>query len=179
VVGFAVAHLRAYDRAMRHAALLSVVALGSLVSTADAQVPRSPRPLPARIHAIVGMPGTSTTRYTNVTLDLGPLPWTMIGCVSRVEGTCFATRRVVLSDADRVVLVTRVQEVYAVERCEPEGFSPGDPRYAMDFPANHYAGHLPADPRAIAARTAGPCAAPTRLAWWLAERFNAGSRGSR
>jgi|JI10StandDraft_1071094.scaffolds.fasta_scaffold484452_2 hypothetical protein len=178
-MGFAVARGRVHDGPMRYAALLSVVALGSLVSTAHAQVPQAPRPLPARIRAAVGMPGTSTTSYANVTLDLGPLPWTMVGCVSRVEATCFATQRVVLSDADRVALVTRVQEVYAVPRCEPEGFSPGDPRYSMDFPANHYAGHLPADPSAIAARTAGPCGAPARLAWWLAERFSAGSRGPR
>ena len=114
---------------MRYAALVSVVALGALVSTAHAQVPQAPR--------------------------------------------------VPLSDAARAALVTRVQAVHAMGRCEPESFSPGDPRYSMDFPANHYAGHLPADPSAIAARTAGPCAAPARLAWWLAERFNAGSRGPR
>jgi len=175
-MGFAVARGRVHDGPMRHAALLSVIALGSMVSAAHAQ---APRPLPARIHANVGMPGTATTSYANVNLDLGPLPWTMIGCVSRVEGACFATQRVVLSDADRAALVTRVQEVYAVPRCEPEGVFPGDPRYSMDFPADHYTGHLPADPSAIAARTAGPCGAPARLAWWLAERFSAGSRGPR
>ncbi len=164
---------------MRYAALLSVVALGSLVSTAHAQTPSAPRPLPARIRVQVGMPGSAPTNYANVTLDLGPLPWTMIGCVSRVAGTCFATQRVVLSDADRVVLVTRVQEVYAVPRCEPEGFFPGDPTYSMDFPADHYAGHLPAAPRDLARRTEGACAAPARLAWWLAERFTAGTRGPR
>lgn len=161
---------------MRHTVLLSLVALGALVPAAHAQ---APHPLPARIHANVGMPGAGPASYANVDLDLGPLPWVMVGCVSRVAGTCFATQRVTLTDADRAALVTRIQEVYAVPLCEREGFAPGDPDYTMDFPATHYAGHLPADPRAIAARTVGPCAAPTRLAWWLAERFTAGTRGPR
>lgn len=161
---------------MRHTALLSLVALGALTPAADAQ---APHPLPARIRASVGMPGPAPVSYANVTVELGALPWVMVGCVSRVSGTCFATRRVTLTDADRAALVTRVQEVYAVPLCEREASAPGDPAYTMDFPANHYAGHLPADARNVASRTTGPCAAPTRLAWWLAERFTAGPRATR
>lgn len=158
---------------MRPATHLLLVALGALTSTAEAQ---APHPLPARIRAAVGMPGPAPVSYANVTLDLGSLPWVMVGCVSRLSGSCFATRRVTLTDADRSALVGRIQEVYSMPLCEREGFAPGDPSYTMDFPASHYAGHLPVDPRAIPARTGGPCAAPTRLAWWLAERFTAGTR---
>lgn len=157
-------------------ALVLTAALAASLGTAHAQ---APRPLPARIRAAVGLPGTAALSFANVTLDLGPLPWTMVGCTSRLAGTCFATQRVTLTDADRAALVTRVQEVLNLGRCGPLGGAPGEPAYTIDFPAAHYAGHLPADPAAIPARTSDPCAAPSRLAWWLAERFTAGTRPGR
>ena len=151
----------------RHALPLAI----AMVCAARSAHAQAPRPLPATIVAAVGQPGASPASFVNVTVTLGALPWTMWGCTARLAGVCFATRRLELTEADRRELVTRVQEVYALPRCEPEGFAPGDPAYTVTFPASNYEGHLPASVAAVAARSGGPCGAPARLAWWIAQRF--------
>lgn len=153
----------------RPAPALSAAILCAAVSSVHAQ---APHPLPATIVAAVGQPDAAPASFVSVTVALGALPWTMTGCVSRTAGVCFATRRLVLTEADRRELVTRVEAVSGLGRCEPEGFSPGDPAYSLAFPAASYEGHLPARAALIPERTVGPCAAPARLAWWIAQRFN-------
>jgi hypothetical protein len=149
----------------------TLAALAALVALPFAARAQAPRPMPGFIVAQVGLPDATPARFANVTVTLQALPWTMHGCVANVAGVCFATRRIDLTEADRRELVTRVQDVSARRRCEPEGFAQGDPAYTIAFPAAVYAGHLPARSADIAARSAGPCEAPARLAWWITQRF--------
>lgn len=153
---------------MRATVVVGAVVVVLFAAQAHAQSPgQAPRPLPARIDAVIGLPGTGPARYVNVSLDFSTAVWAIEGCVSSAPGACAATARIVLDQAQRLELVVLLQDALTPRRCEPEGFAPGDPEYTLDTPAQTWAGHLPRDPAQVPARTQGPCAAATRLAWWL------------
>jgi len=147
-------------------AVLMIVVMVLAAGTAHAEG-QAPRPLPARIDAVVGLPGTGSARWSNVNIDFSTATWALEGCVSSAPGACAATARIVLTQAQRQELVVLLQDALTPRRCEPEGFAPGDPEYTITTPAETWTGHLPRDAAQVPARTQGPCAAPTRLAWWL------------
>lgn len=153
-------------------ALTCLAVILSISATATAQSP----PRATTLHAEVGLPGASPARFVNVTVEMGAAPWAMEGCVASAAGTCRATQRVVLTEAERASLRAHLDALARVPLCEPEGFAPGDPPYTFSIPGRAFAGHLPARVADLPARTAGPCGAPARLAWWIAQRFTAGTR---
>jgi hypothetical protein len=148
---------------------------GGATSEPAATAGEAPPALPAEIRARVHLPGTTAEDHLFVTVSLDGLPWTISGCVTGPDGGCEETMRVELTDADRAALVAALAEVRAIPRCEPEGLFPGDRAYRLDITgaARAYEGHLPADPSQLEARNAGPCRADARLAWWIAQRFEA------
>jgi hypothetical protein len=149
---------------MRAAPLIVVMFLGAGTAHAQGQ---APRPLPSRIDAVVGLPGTGPARWANVNIDFSTSEWALEGCAASAPGACAATARIVLTPTLRQELVLLVEDVLTPRRCEPEGFAPGDPAYTITTPSQTWAGHLPRDPAQVPARTRGPCAAATRLAWWF------------
>jgi hypothetical protein len=152
---------------MRAPPALAVALVLAVASSARAQVPH---PLPPHIHGTIALPGAPPARFVNVTVTLGANEWAIEGCVSSGARTCRATR-IVLDDAARRELVTAIEAIHSMPRCEPEGFAPGDPAYTLETPAVTWSGHLPRDASQVAARTTGPCAACTALAWWIVRRF--------
>ncbi len=157
----------AYPLRMRRFTVLAIVVAACVGSLAEAQ---APPPLPPEISFVVGLPDEAAPRSIVATLSMSGLPWVIEGCVT-TSSACFATRRVTLSDAQRAELVTHWSAVASMPRCEPEGFAPGDPEYSFGTPTISHRGHLPRASRDIAARSGGPCGAPMRLAWWLAQTF--------
>jgi hypothetical protein len=153
-------------------AVLVMVVMILAAGTADAQG-QAPRPLPARIDAVVGLPGTGPAQWANVNIDFSNAAWALEGCVSSAPGSCRATARIVLTQSQRQELVVLLQDVLTPRRCEPEGFVPGDPEYSITTPSETWSGHLPRDSAQVATRTQGPCAATTRLAWWFVQAFGA------
>lgn len=146
--------------------------------TATPTTTAAPHALPARITADVVLPGPVPDRHVLVSIDLGSgLPWTISGCTSPGGAPCEESARVELDEAARTELVTAIEEVRAIPRCEPEGIFPDDRPYTLTltgFPRT-YAGGLPGDASAMATRNAGPCRADARLSWWIASRFEAGA----
>lgn len=153
------------------------VALFTLLASCASSSPRSAGPPAApTVRAEVGLPDATPARFVNVTIQQDSTPWTMDGCVSNLSGSCFATQRVPLTADDERALRSHLDAVARMPLCEPEAFAPGDPAYTVSIPSRELAGHLPANAAEIEARTAGPCGAPARLAWWIAQRFTAGTR---
>ena len=148
---------------------------GGATSEPVAAASEAPPALPAEIRARVHLPGAATDDHLFVTVSLDGLPWTITGCVTGPHGACEETGRVELTDGDRTALVMALAEVRAIPRCEPEGIFPGDRVYRLDITGapRAYEGHLPADRTQLEARNAGPCRADARLAWWIAQRFEA------
>lgn len=130
--------------------------------------------MPSRIEAEIGLPGTGVARFANLTVDLGGAAWTIEGCVASVAGACFATSRVVLSDAERRELTSIVALVQQRMRCPPPRAQPGDPAFTIRMGGSTWEGALPADPAQLGARTSGACAASARLAAWLVSHFPPG-----
>ncbi|MFO0682288.1 MAG: hypothetical protein U0234_09570 [Sandaracinus sp.] len=125
------------------------------------------------IHATVAI---GADRFVTATLE----GRAVIGCVSSVVGTCFATLRVPLDGAAEAELAQLLADVRAIQLCEPEAIVPGDLDYQLSWEGapRAYAGHLPADESNIAARGSGPCRADARLAWWIARWILASSRAA-
>lgn len=134
-----------------------------------------PEPIAASadIHVTAGIPGAAN--FVTATLTRGA-PLVVIGCVSSVAGACAATQRIVLDDDARAELEGAIAAVHAMPRCEPAGFTAGDPEYALELGGTSYTGHFPAAESQIAGRTAGPCLADARLAWWIARWIIGSSR---
>ena len=145
---------------------------------ARSEAPGAPHALPALITADVVLPGPLPDRHVLVTIDLGSgLPWTISGCVSPGGAPCEESARALLDEAARTELVTAIDEVRAIPRCEPEPIFPDDRPYTLTltgFPRT-YTGGLPGDASAMATRNAGPCRADARLSWWIASHFEAGA----
>jgi len=156
---------------MRNLVTLGAVAAVMAAGTAWAQPSQAPRPLPASIRAVIGLPGAGPARYANVTIDLSSGGWSLEGCESTGRGACRRTRRIVLAEAQRQELVRLLAEIDAMPRCEPEAYQPGDPEYELVMPAQTWTGHLPRNAADVPSRTQGTCAAPTRLAWWILQWF--------
>ncbi len=93
------------------------------------------------------------------------------GCVTSASQVCTRTRGVALTAAQRQELVGLLGEIDSMPPCVPEVFQPGDPEYSLGLGTRTWSGHLPRDAAQIPARTQGPCAAPTRLAWWVVQAF--------
>ena len=148
--------------------LLSALFVALLSSAAPSEA-QAPPALPASLHAAVGLPGSGAPRFANATLDLGSAEWAVVGCIASVANVCLATQRVVLTTEQRTRFVRLWMEVASMPRCEPAGFSPGDPEYTLATPAAAYQGHLPRAAEDLAVRTSGPCLADARLALWLAQ----------
>ncbi|UJR87361.1 MULTISPECIES: hypothetical protein [Sandaracinus] len=144
-----------------------VVMLSFFPALASAQ---SPEPLPARIDAVIELPGAGPPRFLNVSVDLGRGPWSIEGCVSSARGACSATAQIALDDADRRELVSRIQLAQARMRCPPPHSMPGDPTYTITTPSTSWEGALPRDPALVPSRL-GTCAGANSLAWFLVERF--------
>ena len=146
----------------------SPVTTAPATSTAPATIARS-----TDISVTSGIPGS--TLFVTATLERDS-PLVVVGCVSSVAGACAATARIVLDDDAPSELDELVRAVEARPRCEPVGFSPGDPVYTLSLAGRSYDGHLPAAQDQIAARTAGACPSDARLAWWIARFVVATSR---
>ncbi len=168
------------DMAPRVVRLTIDLATGEILSRDTLEAaPASPPPpgagaIPGEIRATVGIDGG---RFVTATLTSTP-PATVIGCVSSVAGTCFATLRIPLDDEATSELARLLADVSAIPRCEPEGIFPGDLDYELSWEGapRTYEGHVPADEHTMAARGSGPCRADARLAWWIARWVLASSR---
>jgi len=141
---------------------------------ADASLPSTPRPLPAKTMVHVHLPGPDATRHLNVSVDIGRgADWFIEGCVAAARGVCFWARQVVMRPEDRVAYVQHWATVYAMPRCAPTDAPRASRLLDLDGPAGHMEDFLPEDVTQIAATTQGPCRAPARLAVWVAQRFGA------
>lgn len=155
------------------------VASGTILSRET--LPRDPASappagVPPQIRATVGIDGG---RFVTATLE-SAAPAAVVGCVSTVAGTCFATVRVPL-DADAMSeLAQHVTDVLAIPLCEPAALVPGDLSYTLSWPGapRSYEGPVPADESTMAARGSGPCRADARLAWWIARWVLSSSRAA-
>ena len=107
---------------------------------------------------------------------LGPhAVWSIEGCVTSASRVCTRTRAVLLMPADRAAYVSLWFAIRATPLCEPEGIFPGDRMFELQSAQGNFTGRLPANVADLAARNGGPCRAHARMAWWVAERFLAGS----
>lgn len=131
----------------------------------------APRSLPTSLMLEVGIPGRPEW-WVNARLQLDSEPWRLVGCIGQRRAVaCEQNTTIEVSADEQRELVALLDEIQAPIRCEPEGFAPGDPEYAIRGSWSRE-GHLPADPAAVEARTQGPCGAPARLAWWVARRLS-------
>ena len=149
------------------ASLSRMAAACLLLAMSMAALAQAQTSMPARITAIIGMPG-STPRFANVTVEDGQ---TLSGCIPSIAGGCERSRRIVLTPPQRSELARRWREVAAMPRCEPTAFAPGDPAYTIEVGTVTYQGHLPSAASEVATNTTGPCQADARFAWWLAQRM--------
>lgn len=125
------------------------------------------------IDATIGLPGEPAGRVIRVRIDLGQARPAIEGCFTDRGLRCTRTRRVELDRAGRVELDALLAAIRAMPRCEPIGFAPGDPEFAITLPDETRArtGHLPRDPSVVAARTDEVCEAVHALAAWIVHRF--------
>lgn len=125
------------------------------------------------IDAVIGLPGEPTGRVLRVRVDLGGARPAIEGCVMETPLRCTRTRRVELDRAARAELEALLAAIRAMPRCEPVGFAPGDPEFALTLPGESRPrrGHLPRDPSLIAERTDDACEAEHALAAWIVRRF--------
>jgi hypothetical protein len=125
------------------------------------------------IEATIGVPDEPSGRVIRATIDLGAPTLAIEGCFTDRGLRCTRTRRVVLGRAARAELDALLAAIRAMPRCEPIGFAPGDPDFAITLPgeAHPRTGHLPRDPSLSPSRTDEPCEAEHALAAWIVRRF--------
>lgn len=131
-------------------------------------------PMPTTIQADVHVPGPEAERYLTGTIEQDGGSWFLIGCFSSLRGSCRATSRAALSDADTRRIRTELALVFTTPvSCAQWTPEPGDREYRLTIDGNTHTGFLPADPAAIPGRTQdNVCRAMDRLAWWIVQRFN-------
>lgn len=137
-------------------------------------------PMPSKIQAHVHLPGPNAERHLSVTIQQENGSWLMSGCVSSVSGSCFATSRVTLGEGDTSYIRVQLALVFTTPvSCAEAPPEPGDREYRLTIDGHDHRGFLPADITAVPACTsASVCQAMNRLAWWIAQRFEAGNSGS-
>lgn len=133
-----------------------------------------PRSVPAVLRLRMHLPGPAPDRYLVATLRIGlGTESTLVGCVAGVDGACEETQREVLTAADHEAYLRAWSEVAAMPPCEPLARFPGDRLFTLEAAGTRYEDPLPADPAQLEARTRETCAAPARLAVWIARRMRA------
>jgi len=130
-------------------------------------------PMPATIRVDVHLPGPEVERYLTGTISQEGASWFLVGCISAVRGSCRATQRVALGEADTRRIRTELALVFTTPvSCAQPTPGPGDREYTLTIDGNPHTGFLPSDPAAIPSRIeASVCQAMNRLAWWIVQRF--------
>lgn len=154
-------------------------------STADVAIPTEmvdlgagpdgrPRRIPAVVRLRAHLPGAASDRHLHATLTLGlGTESTLTGCIAGPDPACEETQREVLDAADHAAYERAWADIEHMPRCEPLARFPGDRLFVLALAGTRYEDPLPADPAQIAQRTAETCAAPARLAAWIARRMRA------
>ncbi len=142
-------------------------------SAAPAPSARAPRPTPTGATFGIHLPGADPNRFASIDAELRGSSGTLVGCVSTAVGRCRATQQVVLTAADLARYTELWRAIDAMPRCEPLARFATDRIFTITAGEVTYEDPLPADPAAVDARTADECAAPGRLAAWVARRFGA------
>lgn len=131
--------------------------------------------MPASILARVHLPGPDAERQLSIAIRQEEGSWFMSGCITAIGGPCTETSRIALGDEDTLFIRTQLSLVFTtpVSCAQPEP-GPDDREYRITIDGHDQLGYLPADPAAIPERTTDSvCNAMSRLAWWMAQRFQA------
>lgn len=158
--------------------LLVACSCGSTPPTTTTTTPPETAASASSLTVELSAPGLDRVRVVSAALT-DDAPLVVTGCVMPESAPCEESMRVVLDDDAREELQALLDDVAATPRCEPDGIFPGDRDYTLSVEGGAtYAGHIPADPAQMAARTGGPCRADARLAWWIARWLMGATRSA-